>query len=149
MHHSSRSPEARASRRWAPCAGPAPQPATRRTLPGHAAVSRHVIPPHAGGVTVAAMTAGTAIRASLTIPGHPEQVRAARAFTARRSGTITLAPPSPSCWSASWSPTACCTAIHVCPAGRSPITVTGTPDGARVEVRDAGGASVPFLEGRR
>jgi len=92
------------------------------------------------------MTAGTAIRASLTVPGYPDQVHAARVFT----GT-TLGDDHP------------CTAVAVLlvselvtnsvlhsnsrlPGGTITITVTGTPDGVRVEVRDAGGTSVPLLK---
>ena len=94
------------------------------------------------------MTAGTAIRASLTIPGQPEQVRAARAFVGK-----TLRPVHP------------CTAIAVLlvselvtnsvlhsdsrhPGKTITITVIGTLEGVRVEVLDAGGASVPFLGDR-
>ena len=93
------------------------------------------------------MTAGTAIRASLRVPGHPGQVHAARVFT----GT-TLGDDHP------------CAAVAVLlvselvtnsvlhsdsrlPGGTVTVTVTGTPDVARVEVRDAGGISVPFLKG--
>jgi len=95
----------------------------------------------------AAMTAGTAIWASLSFPGRPDQVYAARVFT----GT-TLGSDHP------------CAAVAVLlvsemvtnsvlhsdsrlPGGTITVTVTGTPDGARVEVRDAGGMSVPLLKG--
>lgn len=91
------------------------------------------------------MTASTAIRASLTLPGQPEQVQAARAFVGK-----TLGPIHP------------CTAIAVLlvselvtnsvlhsdsrhPGKTITITVIGAPDGVRIEVLDAGGASVPFL----
>jgi anti-sigma regulatory factor (Ser/Thr protein kinase) len=92
------------------------------------------------------MTAGTAIRASLSVPGHPGEVHAARVFT----GT-TLGDDHP------------CAAVAVLlvselvtnsvlhsdsrlPGGTITVTVSGTPDGARVEVRDAGGMSVPLVK---
>ena len=93
------------------------------------------------------MTAGTAIQASLSVPGRPDQVHAARVFT----GT-TLGDHHP------------CAAVAVLlvsemvtnsvlhsdsrlPGGTITVTVTGVPDGARVEVRDAGGTSVPLVKG--
>jgi anti-sigma regulatory factor (Ser/Thr protein kinase) len=95
----------------------------------------------------AAMTAGTAIRPNLTVPGRPGQVHAARVFT----GT-TLGDDHP------------CAAVAVLlvselvtnsvlhsdsrlPGGTVTVTVSGTPDGVRVEVRDAGGMSAPLFKG--
>jgi anti-sigma regulatory factor (Ser/Thr protein kinase) len=140
-------PDSRASRERISC----PRPASQA---GHAFAARRVArcdvrPPAARGMQArtlaAAMTAGTAIRASLTIPGHPGQVHAARVFT----GT-TLGDEHP------------CAAVAVLlvsemvtnsmlysysglPGGTITVTVTGSPDVARVEVRDAGGMSVPLL----
>ncbi len=97
------------------------------------------------------MTAVTAIREALTLPGQydgqHDQARAARVFT-----RATLRDRHP------------CAAVAVLlvselvtnsmlhsnsqrPGGTITITVTGTPDSARVEVRDAGGTSVPVLKG--
>jgi hypothetical protein len=66
---------------------------------------------------VTTVDTGTTSQASLTIPGQPEQVHAARRFVETTLG-----------------------ADHPCTG-----TVTGIPSGARVEVRDAGGGSVPSL----
>lgn len=97
------------------------------------------------------MTAVTAIRETLIVPGQHDgqhgQVRVARVFT-----RAALSDRNP------------CAAVAVLlaselvtdsmlhsdsrrPGGTITITVTGTPDGARIEVRDAGGASVPVLKG--
>jgi anti-sigma regulatory factor (Ser/Thr protein kinase) len=96
----------------------------------------------------ATAAAGAAIRESVTVPGDQhDQAHAARVFTA---ATLTGQHP--------------CTAVAVLlvselvsnsmrhsdsrlPGGTITITVTGRPGGARVEVRDAGGASVPAVTG--
>ena len=136
--------------RSAIAAGPAggPHPA----LP---AASRPAAPVMAAGTRIrtvaAAMTTVTAIRETLTIPGqhddHHDQARAAREFT-----RAALSDRHP------------CTAVAVLlvselvtnsmlhsdsrrPGGTITITVTGTPRSTRVEVRDAGGTSVPALKG--
>ena len=91
------------------------------------------------------MTASTAIQASLTIPGLPEQARAARAFVGRILGSD--------------HPCAFTTVLLVSelvtnsvqhsssrgPDGIITITVTSIADGVRIEVADAGGASVPAV----
>lgn len=93
------------------------------------------------------MTAGTAIQASLRVPGRPDQVHAARVFTG-----ATLGDDHP------------CAAVAVLlvselvtnsvlhgdsrlPGGTITVTVTGTPDAVRIEVRDAGGTSAPHFKG--
>ena len=93
------------------------------------------------------MTVGAAILASLTVPGHPGQVRAARAFTATALGDDH---PCAAVAVLLVSELVTNSLLHSdsrLPGGKITITVTGSPNGARVEVRDAGGASVPVLEG--
>ena len=96
----------------------------------------------------AVMTAATVIRESLTVPGcHHDQALAARVFS-----TAALTAQHP------------CAAVAVLlvselvtnsmrhsdsrlPGGTITIMVTASPGSARVEVRDAGGASVPVIKG--
>lgn len=89
------------------------------------------------------MTADTATQLSLTISGRPEQVRVARAFVSTALGAdhpcetvaILLA-----------SELVTNSVLYSDPRLPEPaitITVTTVPDHVRVEVRDAGGASVP------
>ena len=92
------------------------------------------------------MTAGTAIRASLSVPGHPDQVRDARAFTSKTLGDDH---PCASVAVLLVSELVTNSVLHSdsrLPGGTVTVTVTGTADLARVEVRDAGGTSVPFLK---
>jgi anti-sigma regulatory factor (Ser/Thr protein kinase) len=97
-------------------------------------------------VSAASTTAGTAIRASLTVPGEAGQVHAVREFVGATLGDdlcadigVLLA-----------SELATNSVIHSdsrFPGGTITVTVTGTLDVARVEIRDAGGISAPFLKG--
>jgi anti-sigma regulatory factor (Ser/Thr protein kinase) len=91
----------------------------------------------------AVMTASTAIRASLTIPGQPGKARAAREFIEQALGA-----DHPCAFTAVLLASELVTNSMLysnsrLPGGTITITVTGTPGGARVEVRDAGGASIP------
>ena len=91
------------------------------------------------------MTASTAIQASLTIPGLPEQVRAARAFVGR-----TLGSDHPCAFIAVLLVSELVTNSVQHSSSRGPdgiitITVTGIADGVQVEVADAGGMSVPAV----
>jgi anti-sigma regulatory factor (Ser/Thr protein kinase) len=90
------------------------------------------------------MTAGTAVRACLTIPGRPEQACSAREFVETALGT-----DHPCAFTAVLLTSELVTnsLLHSnsrLPGGTITVTVAGIPGGARVEVRDAGGASVPF-----
>jgi anti-sigma regulatory factor (Ser/Thr protein kinase) len=86
---------------------------------------------------------GTAIRACLTIPGQPEQVHAAREFV-----ETTLGADRPFTFVAVLLVSELVTNSMLHSNSRLSgetitITVTGISGGARVEVRDAGGSSVP------
>jgi anti-sigma regulatory factor (Ser/Thr protein kinase) len=93
------------------------------------------------------MTAGTAIRASLSVPGHPDQVRAARAFTSKTLGDDHPCAPAAVLLVSELVTNSVLHSDSRLPGGTVTVTVTGTADVARVEVRDAGGTSVPFLKG--
>ena len=93
------------------------------------------------------MTAGTAIRASLSFPGHPDQVRAARAFTGKTLGDDHPCAPVAVLLVSEMVTNSVLHSDSRLPGGTVTITVTGTADVALVEVRDAGGTSVPFLKG--
>ena len=94
----------------------------------------------------AAMTASTAIRKRLTVPGgRHDQAHAARLFT-----TAALSAHHPCAATAALLVSELVTnsMLHSdsrLPGGTITITVTGSPGSARVEVRDAGGASVPAV----
>jgi anti-sigma regulatory factor (Ser/Thr protein kinase) len=91
------------------------------------------------------MTAGTAIRASLTVPGQPEQVHAARAFVGQTLGAVH---PCAAIAVLLVSELVTNSVLHSDsrhPGKTITITVIGIPGGVRVEVLDAGGVSVPFL----
>ena len=93
------------------------------------------------------MTAGTALRASLTIPGQPEHVQDARQFVTR---TISAGHPCTDLAVLLSSEIVTNSVVHSDsgrPGGTVTITVTGIPDGVRVEVLDAGGASFPHVGG--
>ena len=92
-----------------------------------------------------AVTAGTAIQASLTVPGHPDQVRAARAFVGRVLGA---GHPCAMVAALLVSELVTNSVLHSysgLPGGAITITVTSIPAGVRVEVHDAGSPSVPLL----
>ncbi len=93
------------------------------------------------------MTAGTAIRASLSFPGHPDQVRAARAFTSKTLGDDHPCAPVAVLLVSELVTNSVLHGDSRLPGGTVTVTVTGTADVALVEVRDAGGTSVPFLKG--
>lgn len=91
------------------------------------------------------MTASTAIRASLTVPGQPEQVHAARAFVGQTLGAVH---PCGAIAVLLVSELVTNSVLHSDsrhPGKTITITVIGIPEGVRIEVLDAGGASVPFL----
>jgi len=94
----------------------------------------------------AAMTASTTIRKRLTVPGgRHDQAHAARLFT-----TAALPAHHPCAATAALLVSELVTnsMLHSdsrLPGGTITITVTGSPGSARVEVRDAGGASVPAV----
>ena len=86
---------------------------------------------------------GTAVRACLTIPGQPEQVHAAREFVETALGADC---PFTCIAVLLTSELVTNSMLHSnsrLPGQTITITTTGIPGGARVEVRDAGGTSVP------
>jgi len=90
------------------------------------------------------MTADTAIRASLSVPGKPEQVRAVREFISDTLGDHACAEISVLLASELVTNSV----LHSDsrrPGSTVMVTVTGMTDGIRVDVLDAGGASVPCL----
>jgi anti-sigma regulatory factor (Ser/Thr protein kinase) len=96
------------------------------------------------------MTAVAAIREALTVPGqfdgHHDQVRAARVFT---RAVLTGQHPCAAAAVLLVSELVTNSMLHSdsrLPGGTITITVTGTAYCARVEVRDAGGASVPAVK---
>ena len=93
------------------------------------------------------MTAGTVIRASLSFPGHPDQVRAARAFTSKTLGDDHPCAPVAVLLVSELVTNSVLHSDSRLPGGTVTVTVTGTADVALVEVRDVGGTSVPFLKG--
>ena len=93
------------------------------------------------------MTAGTAIRAGLTVPGQSGEVRAARVFVGEALGA---GHPCAVLAVLLVSELVTNSVVHSrsrLPGGTITVTVTGTAAGARVEVRDAGGTSAPLLKG--
>ena len=94
----------------------------------------------------ASATSDTVFQASLTVPCEAGQVHAVREFVGETLGDdscadilVLLA-----------SELATNSIMHSdsrLPGGTITVTVTGTPDVARVEVRDAGGISAPSLKG--
>jgi anti-sigma regulatory factor (Ser/Thr protein kinase) len=92
------------------------------------------------------VTASTAISETLTIPGcDHDQAHAARVFT---TGALTGEHPSAAVAVLLVSELVTNSMLHSdsrLPGGTITITVTGSPGGARVEVRDAGGVSVPVV----
>jgi len=93
------------------------------------------------------MTTGTAIGASLSVPGRPDQVHAARVFTSEALGG---GHPCESVAVLLVSELVTNSVVHSnsrLPGGMITVTVTSAgPDTVRVEIRDAGGPTLPFLK---
>jgi anti-sigma regulatory factor (Ser/Thr protein kinase) len=94
---------------------------------------------------VTTVDTGTTSQASLSIPGQPEHAHAARRFV-----ETTLGADHPCVGTAVLLASELVTNSMLHSDSRLPgqtitVTVTGVPGGARVEVRDAGGRSVPSL----
>ena len=92
------------------------------------------------------MTAGTVSRASLSVPGRPENVHAARVFT---SETLGGGHPCETDAVLLVSEIVTNSILHSdsrLPGGTVAVTVTSTAGTARVEVQDAGGPTLPFLK---
>ena len=147
MNHSSRQPHAgppgdRRRARARPGSRDTPAAARR---PGRASACQ------AAGTRVraaaATMIAGTDIRETLTVPGgHHDQAHAARVFT---TTALTGHHPCAAVAELLVSELVTNSMRHSnsrLPGGTITITVTGSPASARVEVRDAGGASVPVVK---
>jgi anti-sigma regulatory factor (Ser/Thr protein kinase) len=92
------------------------------------------------------MTTGTAIRASLSLPGHPGQVRAARAFTSTTLGDAHPCAPVAVLLVSELVTNSVMHSDSRLPGGTITVILTCTADLAQVEVRDAGGPSVPSLK---
>ncbi len=92
------------------------------------------------------MTAGTAIRASLCVPGRPEQVHAARVFTSQALGGEHPCEPVAVLLVSELVTNSVLHADSRLPGGTVTVTVTGTAGTARVEIRDAGGPTLPRLK---
>jgi anti-sigma regulatory factor (Ser/Thr protein kinase) len=92
------------------------------------------------------MTTGTAIQASLSVPGRPDQVHAARVFTSTTLGDVHPCAPVAVLLVSELVTNSVVHSDSRLPGGTVTVTVTGTADLARVEVRDAGGMSVPLLK---
>jgi anti-sigma regulatory factor (Ser/Thr protein kinase) len=92
------------------------------------------------------MTAGTAIQASLTVPGHPDQVHVARAFTANTLGDDHPCATAAVLLVSELVTNSILHSYSRLPGGTITITVTSIQSGVRVEVRDAGSVSVPVLK---
>ncbi len=92
------------------------------------------------------MTAGTAIRASLSIPGRPEHVHAARAFTNAALGDDHPCEPVAVLLVSELVTNSILHSNSRLPPGMITVTVNATADAARVEVRDAGGPTLPLLK---
>jgi anti-sigma regulatory factor (Ser/Thr protein kinase) len=96
--------------------------------------------------SAAVMTAGMATRASLTVPGQPDQVHAARVFVGHALGA---GHPCTALAVLLVSELVTNSVLHSdsrLPGRAITVTVAGTPAVARVEVRDAGGTSAPVLK---
>jgi anti-sigma regulatory factor (Ser/Thr protein kinase) len=89
------------------------------------------------------MTVGTAIRASLSVPGRPEQVQAARFFTSQTLGGEHPCEPVAVLLVSEIVTNSVMHSDSRLPGGMITVTVTGTARTARVEVRDAGGPTLP------
>jgi anti-sigma regulatory factor (Ser/Thr protein kinase) len=117
-------------------AGPVGRGPTRRHLPHGTARTR---------AAVAAMTAGTAVQASLTVPGQPDQVHAAREFAGRALGADHPCVPVSALLISELVTNSVLHSDSRLPGNTITITLAGIPGGVRVEVRDAGGATIPLL----
>ncbi len=89
----------------------------------------------------------TAIYTSLTIPGRPEQVHAARQFVLGAMGAGHPGIDTAVLLSSELITNSVRHSLSGMPGGTITITVKGIPGGLRVEVLDAGGPSVPHVEG--
>lgn len=92
------------------------------------------------------MSAGTALRASLTIPGQPAHVKDAREFVTRTMGAGHSCVDVAVLLSSELVTNSLLHSGSGMSEGTVTITVTGIADGVRVEVLDAGGASVPHVD---
>jgi anti-sigma regulatory factor (Ser/Thr protein kinase) len=93
-----------------------------------------------------AMTSGTAVRADLSIPGRRDQVHAARVFTSKTLGGDHPCTPVAVLLASELVTNSVLHSDSRLPGGRITVTVTGTADFARVEVRDAGGPTLPTVK---
>jgi anti-sigma regulatory factor (Ser/Thr protein kinase) len=92
------------------------------------------------------MTAGTALRASLTIAGEPAQVEAARRLVIQTMGASHPCADTAVLLSSEVVTNSVNHSDSGQPGGTITITVTGIACGFRVEVLDAGGDSLPHVE---
>jgi anti-sigma regulatory factor (Ser/Thr protein kinase) len=93
------------------------------------------------------MTTGTAIGASLSVPGRPDQVHAARMFTSEALGDDHPCEPVAVLLVSELVTNSVLHSDSRLPGGMITVTVTSAgPDAVRVEVRDAGGPTLPFLK---
>ena len=93
------------------------------------------------------MTTGTAIGASLSVPGRPDQVHAARVFTSEALGDGHPCEPVAVLLVSELVTNSVLYSDSRLPGGMITVTVTSAgPDAVRVEVRDAGGPTLPFLK---
>ena len=91
-------------------------------------------------------TAGTAIRASLTVPCEAGQVRAVREFVGATLGDTSCA-DIPVLLASELATNSVMHSDSRLPGGTITVIVTSTPDVARIEIHDAGGMSAPSLNG--
>jgi anti-sigma regulatory factor (Ser/Thr protein kinase) len=141
---------------WQAPAGPPGDRRRARARPGSPDAPTAVRRPGRAGACQAAgtrvraapatMIAGT-VRETLTVPGgHHDQAHAARVFT---TTALTGHHPCAAVAELLVSELVTNSMLHSdsrLPGGTITITVTGSPGSARVEVRDAGGASVPVVK---
>ena len=93
------------------------------------------------------MTTGTAIGASLSVPGRPDQVHAARVFTSEVLGDDHPCEPVAVLLVSELVTNSVVHSDSRLPGGTITVTVTSAgPDAVRVEIRDAGGPTLPFLK---
>ena len=93
------------------------------------------------------MTTGTAIGAGLSVPGRPDQVHAARVFTSEALGGGHPCEPVAILLVSELVTNSVVHSDSSLPGGMITVTVTSAgPDAVRVEIRDAGGPTLPFLK---
>jgi anti-sigma regulatory factor (Ser/Thr protein kinase) len=93
------------------------------------------------------MTTGTAIGASLSVPGRPDQVHAARMFTSEALGDDHPCEPVAVLLVSELVTNSVLHSDSRLPGGMITVTVTSAgTDAVRVEVHDAGGPTLPFLK---